>query len=181
MFKKFNSSPTISNVPKDNSSITKVLEKLKAHNQNNGSVKFSPGENGLIFKYVTNLFHATVKRDSISFLLNPKCDAIMNIMNAKVRLEIIEFITRTENGDPNPGNNLNLLPIHAPYMLDEDEEIKPMVLTESKDDFTNRKLNDWTAEYENSLYWEAYDASLWEEQVDSKQYWPCCWSGCSFS
>ena len=93
MFKKTNQSSTsISNttVPKDTSSIAKVLEKLKGHNLNNGSVKFNPGENGLVFKYVMNLYLATLKRDSISFLLNPLFGSILNIMDAKVKLKIVK-------------------------------------------------------------------------------------------
>ena len=86
MFKKQNSSTSSASItPKDTSSIAKVLDKLKGHNLNNGSVKFNPGENGLVFKYVTNLFMATVKRDSISFLINPMSGSILNIVDAKMR------------------------------------------------------------------------------------------------
>ena len=161
MFKKQNSSTSSASItPKDTSSIAKVLDKLKGHNLNNGSVKFNPGENGLVFKYVTNLFMATVKRDSISFLINPMSGSILNIVDAKVRMEIAEFITRSNAGDPNPELNLDSLPVYAPYLLDENVEVKPMFLTESKEDYVTRKLEEWTAEWENRLYWETYDAGL---------------------
>ena len=163
MFKKTNQSSTsISNttVPKDTSSIAKVLEKLKGHNLNNGSVKFNPGENGLVFKYVMNLYLATLKRDSISFLVNPLSGSILHIMDAKVKLEITEYTRRINAGDANPGLNLNLLPIFAQYIQDEDEEVKPMTLTESKDDYVDRKFNAWKNEYQNRCYWEAYDAGF---------------------
>ena len=54
------------------------------------AAKFNPGENGLVFKYVMNLYLTTLKRDSISFLLNPLFGSILNIMDAKVKLKIVK-------------------------------------------------------------------------------------------
>ena len=56
------------------------------------AAKLNPGENGLVFKYVMNLYLTTLKRDSISFLLNHLFGSILNIMDAKVKLEIVESL-----------------------------------------------------------------------------------------